>query len=260
VGGSSSGLDESMDQGENRVLGFDRKGQIHAIAAFACLAWTGIGQAAAQQADPSTVIRQIDAAVMARVNSIAGYVVTEHYRVYRGKDEVHPVAEMVVETTYRKETGKSYAIVSESGSALVRRLGLYSILNNEKTINLPGNVEKSWITSANYEMTLKPGGIQSMDGQNCLVLGINPKQKAPNLIVGNLWVDAKDFRIVRIEGDSSKIPSVFAGTTHLIRQYANIGGFSMATHARAESSTFLYGRTVVTIDYTNYRIQALTSP
>ena len=41
----------------------------------------------------------------------------------------------------------------------------------------------------------------------------------------------------------------------MMRQYANIDGFSMATHARAESSTFLYGRTVVTIDYTNYNIQ-----
>ena len=29
----------------------------------------------------------------------------------------------------------------------------------------------------------------------------------------------------------------------------------MATHARAESSTFLYGKTVVTIDYMGYQIQ-----
>jgi len=29
----------------------------------------------------------------------------------------------------------------------------------------------------------------------------------------------------------------------------------MATHARAESNTFLYGRTVVTIDYTDYKIE-----
>jgi hypothetical protein len=210
--------------------------------------------AAAQQPEPATVIRQIDAAVFSRVNRIAGYTVTEHYAVYKGQDETHSVADMTVKTTYRKETGKSYEVLSSSGSALVRRLGLDSILENEKIINLPANVAQSWITSANYEMTLKPGS-QVIDGRECLVVAINPKRKAPNLIVGNLWVDAKDYTIVRLEGVASKAPSVFAGVTHMMRQYTEVQGFSMATHAHAESSTFLYGRTVVAIDYSGYEIE-----
>jgi hypothetical protein len=205
------------------------------------------------------VIRQIDAAVLDRVNGIAGYTVTEHYTVFRGKDENHSVADRIVKTTYRKEAGKSYAIVSEGGSAIIRKLGLDPILESERNINLPGNVQKSWITSANYEMALKPGGIQRLDGRDCYILAINPRQKAPNLIVGSIWVDAKDFTIVRLEGDSSKAPSAFAGTTHLMRQYANIDGFSMATHARAESTTFPFGPTILIIDYTNYDIQHQSS-
>ena len=208
---------------------------------------------AAQQLDQASVIRQIDAAVFSRVNRIAGYTVTEHYAVYKGQDETHSVADMTVKTTYRKETGKSYEVLSSSGSALVRRLGLDSILENERTINLPANVPQSWITSANYEMTLKPG-TQVIDGRECLAVAINPKRKAPNLIVGTLWVDAKDYTIVRLEGLASKAPSVFAGVTHMMRQYALVQGFSMATHAHAESSTFLYGRTVVAIDYSGYEI------
>jgi hypothetical protein len=209
---------------------------------------------AAQQLDQASVIRQIDAAVFSRVNRIAGYTVTEHYAVYKGQDETHSVADMTVKTTYRKETGKSYEVLSSSGSALVRRLGLDSILENERTINLPANVPQSWITSANYEMTLKPG-TQVIDGRECLAVAINPKRKAPNLIVGTLWVDAKDYTIVRLEGLASKAPSVFAGVTHMMRQYALVQGFSMATHAHAESSTFLYGRTVVAIDYSGYEIE-----
>jgi hypothetical protein len=73
--------------------------------------------------------------------------------------------------------------------------------------------------------------------------------------VGTLWVDAKDFTIVRLEGVASKSPSVLAGVTHMTRQYASMDGFSMATHARAESSTFLYGRTVLTIDYSGYQVE-----
>lgn len=219
-----------------------------------CLATLGIAHAPAQQVDQAPVIQGIDNAVFARVNRIAGYTVTERYAVFRGNDETHSVASMTVRTTYHKESGKSYDIISQSGSALIRRLGLAPLLDREKEINLPGNVQHAWITSANYQMTLKPG-IQRMDGRDCLVLALHPRHKAPNLIVGNVWVDARDYTTVRLEGVASKSPSVFAGTTHLLRQYANIDGFSMATHARAESSTFLYGRTVVTIDYTGYNIQ-----
>ena len=213
----------------------------------------GTGRAADAPLDQAAVIRQVDAAVQARVNAIAGYTVTEHYSVFHGTDEMHSVAEMTVKTTYRRETGKSYEVLSQSGSALIRRLGLDPLLDSEKNINLPGNVQHAWIDSENYNMTLK-AGTQVLEGRTCFVLAIDPKRKAPNLIVGSLWVDAKDGSIVQLEGVASKAPSVFAGVTHMMRQYAMVDGFSMATHARAESSTFLYGRTVVTIDYTGYKI------
>jgi hypothetical protein len=218
------------------------------------LASIGTARSADGRPDQAAVIRGVDAAVLSRVNRIAGYTVTEHYSVYRGQDETHSVADMTVKTTYQREAGKSYAVISQGGSAIVRRLGLDPLLESEKTINLPGNIEHSWIDSANYEMTLTPG-TQLLDGRACLVLSIQPKRKAPNLIIGTLWVDAKDYSIARLEGVASKAPSVFAGVTHMMRQYAYVDGFSMATRARAESNTFLYGKTVVTIDYSGYQIQ-----
>jgi outer membrane lipoprotein-sorting protein len=228
---------------------------VQRIVAIFCLGLFTLAPASSQQPDTNAVIRGIDAAVAARVNRIAGYTVTERYAVYRGEDEKHSVADMIVKTTYRRETGKSYEVLSSGGSAFIRKFGLDTILANEKEINLPGNVEHSWITSENYDMSLKSGNIQNFDGRDCLVVSITPKRKAPNLIVGTIWVDAKDYTIVRLEGIASKAPSVFAGATHVMRQYANVDGFSMATHARAESTTFLYGKTVVTIDYSSYDIR-----
>jgi hypothetical protein len=239
------------------MLHLNRTALFAAVLSLACFTLHGSVATAPQPLDQAEVIRRIDAAVALRVNSIAGYTVTEHYAVFHGDDQAHSTAEMTVKTTYKKDAGKTYDIVSESGSAMIRRLGLDPILASEKEINLPGNVEKSWIISANYEMTVKPGGVQRIDGRDCLVLSINPKRKATNLIVGNLWVDAQNFTIVRLEGVASKAPSIFAGSAHVMRQYANIDGFAMATHAHAESSTFLYGKTVVTIDYSNYSIQHL---
>jgi outer membrane lipoprotein-sorting protein len=213
-----------------------------------------------RQLDEPTVIHGVDAAVKARLDGIVSYTVTEHYVVYRNNDEAHPAAEMAVKTTYEKETGKSYAIISESGSEMIRKFVLQSILDNEKRINEPGTREGSWITSANYQMKLKPGGIQQLNGRDCYVLSIDPKQKAPNLIVGSIWVDARDQSLVQLQGTASKSISVFTGPTQVMRQYENVNGFAEATHARAESESTLFGKTVVTIDYQGCDIKIRTAP
>lgn len=237
------------------MMRFRRVCVARAVAVVSCLGLLGVMPVTAQQLDAAAVIRHIDAAVEARVARVQGFTVNEHYAVYRGKDEVHPAAEMTVKTTYAKGTGKSYAVIAQSGSTMIRKFGLLPLLENEKSINQPGHVERSWFTSANYEMELKPGGIQRLDGRDCIALTVKPRHKAPNLIDGTLWVDAKDYQIARIEGVASKSPSVLAGTTRMMREYANVSGFAMATHARAESNSFLVGRTVVTIDYRDYQIE-----
>ena len=73
---------------------------------------------AAQQPDQAAIIRQIDAAVAARVDNILEFTDVEHYSVYRGGDETHPVAEMTVRDTYKKGVGKEYTVLSESGSGI----------------------------------------------------------------------------------------------------------------------------------------------
>jgi outer membrane lipoprotein-sorting protein len=216
--------------------------------------FAGTGVAAGQQADAASVIRKVDAAVKARIDHIAGYTVTEHYTVYRGKDEVHPVAAMVVHTTYKPESGKSYVIVSQTGSALMRDLVLKTILENEKHLNQPGVREGAWITSANYEMKLKPGGPQELNGRPCLVLELTPRRKAPYLIQGSLWVDARDGSIVQLAGTATKNSSLVSGPTQMVRQYGDIDGYPEATHLRAESSSML-GETVVKVEYQDYRVE-----
>jgi len=210
---------------------------------------------AQQQPDEAAVIRLIDAAVQKRFEHVLGFTDIEHYAVFRGKDETHPAAEMTVKTTYKKGVGKSYEVQSQSGSAIVQRFGLRPLLDNEKIVNLPGNVERSWFNSANYQMKLRPGGVVQLDGRDCYVLDVKAKRKAPNMINGQLWVDAKDGSIVKLDGIATKSPSAFAGTTHLMRQYVELEGYPMGTHARAESNSALIGRTVVVIDYGEYHLE-----
>ena len=65
--------------------------------------YPGFGQ---QQLDTATVVRGVDNSVKNRIDRLGAYTVTEHYAVFRGKDETHPAAEMLVKTTYRRGSGK----------------------------------------------------------------------------------------------------------------------------------------------------------
>lgn len=213
----------------------------------------------AQRGDAAAVIRDLDAANVSRHKNLLEYTNVEHYVVYRGKDE-QPAAEMTVRVSYKKGVGKTYSILKQSGSSVVLKYGLHPLLENEKAINEPAKVEQSWFTSANYDMQPKPGVTRVIDGRKCLAVAISPRHKAPNMVEGTLWVDAHDHTLIEVDGVASKRPSVFAGTTRMTRSYVKMTGYAMATHAHAESSSFLFGRTAVTIDYSDYRFQFQSRP
>ncbi len=226
-----------------------------ALAAAALLT----APAHAQPVDAASIVQHVDAAVAARVANVAGFTDVEHYAVFRGGGETHPAAQMTVKVTYRSGAGKSYKVLSQSGSAIVLKFGLMPLLENEKAINDPKKVDNSWFTSANYEMKLLSAATQNVNGRACYSLAITPRHKAPNMIDGTLWVDAHDFSIVQVAGIASRSPSIFAGTTRMMRRYVNIDGYPMATHARAESDSRLFGRTVVVIDYGDYHLDLRSS-
>lgn len=213
----------------------------------------------AQQSDDATVIRGIDASVKARIDNLAAYTVFERYAVFRGHDEGRPVAEMLVKTDYRKNFGKTYTILSQSGSAIMRNEVLGNLLDNEKRMSQPGNVETALINSSNYEMKVEPGGPQRLDGRECLVVALTPRRNSPFLFKGELWVDAADYSIVQLNGIASKSPSFLTNPPEVFRQYTKIAGFPMATHAKAVTKSTLLGETIVKVDYQNYQIQVQPS-
>jgi hypothetical protein len=224
------------------------------LAAIVALPSISTTSAMAQPANQEQIVAKIDAAVKARNEGIASYTVTEHYTVYRDGDQAHAAAEMTVKTTYKQESGKSYAIQSESGSEILRRMVLHSILENERQINLPGVREGAWFTTANYAMKVKPGGVQQMDGRNCFAVEIAPRPKSQHLMQGTLWADAVTGAIVHVEGKAKKNLSFVTGDVQVMRKYTDVDGFAQATSARAESNSFLFGRTIVTIEYLDYKI------
>lgn len=206
----------------------------------------------AQQFAGAPIVQRIDGAVDAREQELLGYTVTEHYAVFRGHDQEHPAADMQVKTTYRRDVGKSYRILSESGPELLRK-ALEMVLENEQRITQPANRAHAVITSENYEMTVK--GNETIDGQDCVALALKPRRESPYLFNGTIWVDAHNQAIVRLHGFTARSPSIFTGVSEVFRDYATIEGFPLATHAKAISNSWLLGQTVIKIDYLNYQLE-----
>ncbi len=197
-------------------------------------------------------MQRVDASVHARETNLLGYSVTEHYAVFRNHDEQHPAADMVVKTTYQRDVGKNYTVVSETGSVVLRKV-LEAVLDNERKMTRPANRVTAVISPANYEMTVK--GTEKIGERNCVVVSIRPRRASEYLINGTVWVDALDGGIVQLQGVTSKSPSMFAGASQVFRQYTTIDGFPMATHAKAVSNSWLVGETTIKIDYTGYELQ-----
>lgn len=199
------------------------------------------------------IFQRIDAAVRARDEGLTAYTATEHYAVFRNHDQEHPAAEMMVKTTYQKDSGKSFTILSESGPELLRKQVLEAILDTERRMSQRDNRATAVITTANYEMTVK--GSEAVDGRNCVAVTLKPKRISPYLFDGTVWVDAQDESIVQLQGVAVKSPTVLTGPSQILRQYTSINGFPMATHAKAVSNSWLLGQTTIKIDYTNYEMQ-----
>ncbi len=132
---------------------------------------------------------------------------------------------------------------------------LGTLLENEKRMSQPGNVETALIDSANYDMKLTSDPHRELEGRDCLVVSLSPRRSSPFLFKGTLWVDARDYAIVQLEGTASKSPFFLASAAQVSRQYADVSGFPMATHAKAVSNSTLLGQTVVKIDYSDYQIE-----
>jgi hypothetical protein len=220
----------------------------------------GLASVNAQAPDLPTVVHGVDTSVKDRMNRLASYSVTEHYAVFRGRDLSTPAAEMLVKTTYRKQTGKSYQILSQSGSSLWRNQVLKTLLENEQKMSQPGNVETALINSSNYEMQLDKNPAQTLNGRECLLLDITPRRKSQYLFQGLLWVDAHDYSIVQLKGTAAKSAVFIANAAEITRQYSEVESVPMATHAEAVSGSALLGQTVVKVDYSGYQVQLVPVP
>jgi hypothetical protein len=227
-----------------------RNGKRYAFLLAATLICSVGNRAAPRQACDASVIRGVDQAELDRETNLTGYSVTERYTLRNGRFQAS--AEMTVATVYRKGVGKSYQVLSRSGSSAVQT-GVFDKLLLEEAEMSRGNTRQHVLaTSANYKMRII--GEESLAGRQCEVLELIPRTKSAHLLKGRAWVDAKDHSLMRIEGKPGVSPAFWAGRPMIVREYERIDGFSLARKSHALSDSLLLGKTELTIEYSDYKV------
>ena len=180
-------------------------------------------------------------------------------RVYRMQYHGFPGdrdAEMVVNVTYHSPNAKQFTIVSQKGSQFVIDHVFKKLLEGEQEAANEENRRRTALSTDNYDFSLA-GYETSSDGSR-YILDLLPKSKNKFLYRGKIWVDAKDFAVVRIEGAPEKNPSFWIKKTEVAHKYVKVNDFWLPAENRTESVIRLGGVAMLSIEYKDYRVTRAT--
>jgi hypothetical protein len=181
-----------------------------------------------------------------REAELGGYTATRHYVGVHKRTR----AEMKVEVTCTGNGAKQFKILSEEGPYVIRSLVLERMLKEEAESSRPEIRKFNRIAPGNYDFRLM--GKDSVNGHPAYLLQVTPKHINKYLIEGNIWVDAEDYSIVRIEGQPARNPSFWIRTTHFVHTYQKVGPFWFAASTHSVSDIRIYGSAEVMIDNYDY--------
>ena len=176
-------------------------------------------------------------------------------RVYRMQYRGFPsdrYAEMVVDVTFHAPNSKEFRVVSQSGSKFLVDHIFNRLLESEQEFFNEENVQHTALTTANYDFTF--AGYEATPNGAEYVLNLLPKTRNKFLYRGKIWVDAKDFAVVRIEGEPAKNPSMWIKNTQMDHRYVKVNDFWLPAENHTESAIRLGGRAILSIEYKDYKI------
>lgn len=187
-----------------------------------------------------------------QAEDLAAFESTRVYRLtYEGFSETRQ-AEMLVAVSYRGPSSKDFRIETSSGSKIIVERVFDRLIRSEQEASLPENREKSAFNLSNYDFKLL--GLEQASAGTSYVLQIVPRRKERFLYRGKIWVDAKDFAVVRIQAEPVSTPSFWTEKSNFDLVYEKVGGFWLPSRNVSETWLRFGGRANLTIDYQNYRI------
>ena len=159
---------------------------------------------------------------------------------------------MEVQIDFDAASGKSFRIVSQSGSKILSDKILKRAMDSEVEASKDGGATS--LTPANYRFQLL--GSESLDGRPAYILSVEPLKESKFLYRGKVWVDAMDFAVAKIEAEPAKSPSFLISRTLVRWTYAKTGNFWLPQRSHSEAKIRIGGTAVLTIDYGTYQINS----
>ena len=171
-----------------------------------------------------------------------------HYHGFAGDYE----AQMVVDVTYRAPNVKQFRVVSQSGSTFLINHIFKWLQQSEQEFISDQNRQQAALNTENYQFSW--AGYDSTPNGEEYVLNLSPRKNNKFLYRGKIWVDAKDFAVVRIEAEPCENPSIWIKKTEIEHKYMKVDGFWLPAWDHTESEMRLGGQATLSIEYRDYRI------
>ncbi|MBZ5700130.1 MAG: hypothetical protein LAN18_16465 [Acidobacteriia bacterium] len=142
---------------------------------------------------------------------------------------------------------KTFVKISEEGSHLIQRMVLNPLTESEASAAAGKEHHDSSITPANYTFTVL--GQEEVGAHHCYVVAALPKREDKYLFEGKIWIDSREFAIVRIAGHPAKKFSFWITRAEFVRQYERIGGFWLSVKDETFVDVRFYGKKILTIEH-----------
>lgn len=178
------------------------------------------------------------------------YDAIRHYRVqYRGF-KVNIAGTLDVQVNYDQGSGKTFRLLSQSGSKLLCDKVLKRAVESEKEASQ--DRQSTALTPANYRFQL--AGTDTLDGRTAYIVQVEPLREGKFLYRGKVWVDSTEFAVRKIEVEPAKNPSFWITSTEIENTNSDTDGVWLPAKNRSESKIRIGGTAVLTIDYGVYHV------
>ena len=180
----------------------------------------------------------------------AGYTAVRRYVAVNKQRR----AEMFVRVSCDSNGAEEFTIVSEQGSGAIRKYVFHKLLSEEAEASRRGNRNSNRLTPDSYEFQMVAQ--ETLGSGPAYVLQVVPKRLLTNISsTGKVWVDARDYSIIRIEGKLARNPSFWVRSVHFEHTYQKVGQFWFALSTRSDTQLRIFGDSVLTIDTSNYLLK-----
>ncbi len=204
-----------------------------------------------------------------RAARLQNYSAERHYHLtYTGFPHTLE-ASMDVQVTCAAPGDKSFRIVAESGSKLLRERVLQKLIESEEeALKDPA---RTALTTDNYNFELvgtELVGTEESAGNDTrgkptaptYIFRVAPKHDSKFLYRGKIWVDGADFAVKRVQAEPAKNPSFWISKTTIAHTYTKIGDFWLPHHNQTKTKVRFGGVAELTINYTGFHFDPHSSP